>query len=110
MCVGPQREERQFFRLLGSHFGEALAAVSCVYDKEAREAIEILLAFVVPNVVARALHNDGHIGTGGEWTLPGEVHPEVVTSLVLQGLGLLAAALSKRWRLCHVLLALRGLQ
>ena len=110
MSVRPQRKEREFFRLLGSHFGEALAAVSCVDDKEAREAIEILLAFVVPNVVARALHNDGHLGAGGEWTLPGEVHPEVIASLVLQGLSLLAAALGHRWRLCHVVLALRGLQ
>ncbi|CAB4639471.1 unannotated protein [freshwater metagenome] len=110
VSVGPEREEREFFSLLGSDLGKTLATVPCVDRKEACEAIKIPLAFVVPDVVAGALHNDGHLGTSGEGPLPGEVHPEMIASLVLQGLGLLSTALSDRRRLCHVLLALCGFQ
>ena len=86
--VRPQREERELFRLLAGCLGEALAAVAHLHDEEAREAVDVLLAVRVVDVVALAAHDDGHAVAGLHARLAGEVHPEVVFRLLLQvGLG-----------------------
>ena len=72
-----------------------------VDNKQPREAIEVFSALVVPNVVALALDDDGYIGALGHRTLAGEVHPQVVAGLVLEGFGFLAQQPASGRLLCR---------
>ena len=60
MRVRPDREERELLGLLRGGLGEALAAVAGVHDEEAGQAVDVLLARRVPDVVALALDDDRH--------------------------------------------------
>ena len=82
--VRPDRKEREFLGLLRGYLGQALAAVPSVDHEQAAQAVNVLLALTVPNVVAFALHNDGHTVAVLHDRLPGKVHPQVVFGLLLQ--------------------------
>ncbi len=88
--VGPEWEESKFLCLTSSNFGKAGAPVTGVDHKQTREAVKISLALVVPDVMTIAFNNDGNVATIGEGALTGEVHPEVISGLVLKSLRLFA--------------------
>ena len=60
MGVGPEREERQLAGLLGGGLGQLLAAVAHLDDEQPGQAVEVLLAAVVPDVGALAADDDRH--------------------------------------------------
>jgi hypothetical protein len=83
--VGPDREERQRLGLLGGHLGQALPTVPGRDDEQAGEPVDVALAVAVEDVVALAADHDRHLGPGLVRAVAGEVHPEVVAGLLLQG-------------------------
>ena len=82
--VAPQREEGELLGLLGGRLGELLAAVADLDDEEAGEAVDVLVAAVVPDLPALALGDDGHGVAEAtrvlllEDRVAREVHPQVV--------------------------------
>ena len=77
--VGPQREEGELLGLLGGRLGELLAAVADLDDEQAGEPVDVLVAAVVPDLVALAADDDRHLAAAllvGR--VAGEVHPQVV--------------------------------
>ena len=78
MRVGPDGEEGEFLRLPGGGLGEFPAPVTGLNDEEAREAVEVAAALVIPDVGPLAPHHDGHVPLAGLVDgVPGEVHPQV---------------------------------
>ena len=82
--VGPQREEGQLRGLLGHRLGDLGAAVPDVDDEQAGEAVDVLVAPVVPDPPALAAGDDRHrLAEAARLALledrvAGEVHPQVV--------------------------------
>jgi hypothetical protein len=102
--VGPEREEGELRGLLGGGLGELGATVPCLYDEQAGEPVDVLVAVGVPDVDAVASHDRGDLVLviGG---VPGEVHPEVVLGSLLAtlfGLGIghdsYTSVISTPWR------------
>jgi hypothetical protein len=50
--------------------------------EESRESIEILIALIIPDVGALTLSNDRYMAAVVVGRMPGEMHPEVIASLV----------------------------
>lgn len=84
--VGPDREERQLLRLLGGRLGELLAAVTGLHHEQARQAVEVAPALVVPDVGALTA-DDGGDGRVLVRRHAGEVHPQVVVRGLAEVLG-----------------------
>ena len=59
--VGPQREVGERLGLLGAGLGQLGPAVAELRGEEAREAVEVALAVLVPDPRAFAAHDDGHL-------------------------------------------------
>ena len=74
--VGPDGEESQLLGLLGSGSRQLLAAMACLHNEEAREAVEVATPLVVPHVGAFSADHDRHVPLSGLVDgVPGEVHP-----------------------------------
>jgi len=58
--------------------------VAGVDHEQSAQAVEVLLARAVPDVVAIALNDDRHTLAALHHGLAGEVHPEVVLGLLLK--------------------------
>ena len=58
------------------------AAVAGLHREQAREAVDVAVALVVPDVVAVAADDDGHMPAVLVHGVAGEVHPQVVARLV----------------------------
>ena len=81
--VRPQREERELLRLTGHRLADLGAAVPDLDDEEPGEPVDVLLARLVPDVVALAPDDERHLGAALERPMAGEVHPQVIA----EGLG-----------------------
>src|SRR6185436_5945948 len=84
MRVGPDGEERELLRLSSRDLGEPTTSVSGIDDEQPREAVEVLLALGIPDVVALALDDDRDPAAVLHDGLAREVHPEVVLGLLLK--------------------------
>src|SRR5262249_36627751 len=84
MGVAPDRDEVELTHLLGHRIAELAAAVAGVDAEERREAVEIAVAVVIPDVAPLAADDDRHLMLWAEGAHPREVHPEVALGLVLK--------------------------
>ncbi len=83
--VRPQREEGELLSLLGRGLGETRTAVAGVDHEQPGQAVDVLLAGVVPDVVSLTPPDDDrHPPAAVHSGLPGEVHPEVIVCFSLQ--------------------------
>ena len=83
VCVRPDGEEGEFFSLLGSRLSQTLASVTCLNNEQTRESIDVALALDVGDHVTVTLDDDGHTVFVHD-RLAREVHPEVITGLLLK--------------------------
>jgi hypothetical protein len=79
----PEWEKVKLLHLLCSYVSVSLATVTCVYGKQSREPIEVLLAIDVIDVVALSASDDWHVFVF-EQAIASEVHPEVRLGRFLQ--------------------------
>ena len=61
MCIGPNREESQFFSLFGADSSKFPATVSDLHHEQPGKPVEVLFAVVIPNIGAVTFDNDGHV-------------------------------------------------
>ena len=81
--VGPDRHERQPFGLLRGGLGQLRAPVAELAHEQAGEPVEVALPVDVVDVGTLAADDDRNLGVVMR-RVPGEVHPQVLTCLVLQ--------------------------
>jgi len=85
MGVGPQREVGELGCLLGAGLGQLGPAVADLAREQSREAVEVPLAVLVPDVGTLASHHDGDLVVRVVGTLAREVHPQVPLGTLAQG-------------------------
>ncbi len=83
MRVRPEREERQLRGLLGRRLGELGPPVAQLADEEAGQTVQVPLAAGIVDIHAVAADDDRHLA-GLVARHPGEVHPQVIASRLLQ--------------------------
>ena len=83
--VGPDREERQFLGLFRRSGRQFLAAMTKLPHEQTGQAIEVLIALVVPDVGAFPLDDDGHVSAGVVHRVAREVHPQVLAGSFCHG-------------------------
>ena len=82
--VGPQREVGQLRRLLRRRLGQLGPAVTDLAGEEARKAVEVALAVLVPDIGTLAAHHHRHLVVGAVGPEPGEVHPQMALGPLAQ--------------------------
>src|SRR5262249_18156907 len=108
MGVAPDRDEVELPHLLCHRVAQLGASVAGVDAEESREAVEIAVAVVIPDVATLAADDDRHLMLGAEGAHPREVHPEVALSLFLKA-GRLSLGLRRGACCCHPLPPLKYL-
>src|SRR3954451_3500390 len=83
--VGPRGEEAELLGLVGARLGDLGAAVADVHAEQRAQAVEVLVAVLVPDVAAVALDDDGDLRPIAVGAHPAEVHPEMALGEVLKG-------------------------
>jgi hypothetical protein len=84
--VAPDREVGELLGLAGGGLGQLAAAVAHLHGEQARQAVEVALAVLVPDVRALAPHDGRHLVVGVA-RQPGEVHPQMAARLVVEAGG-----------------------
>src|SRR3954451_20692542 len=83
--VGTGREEAEVLGLVGARLADPGAAVADVHAEQRAEAVEVLVAVLVPDVAAVALDDDRDLRALAVRAHPAEVHPEMALGEVLKG-------------------------
>jgi len=82
--VAPVREEAELLGLIGTGLRHVGAPVADVRAEERAEAVEVLLAVLVPDVAAVPAHDDRDLRPVLIGAHAAEVHPEVALGELLQ--------------------------
>src|SRR5512132_485760 len=101
MGIAPHRDEVELANLGGHRVAELGPAVAGVDAEERREAVEVAVAVVVPDVAALAAHDDRDFVLRAERTHPGEVHPEIALGQLLEGACLSLGRVRGAGGCCH---------
>src|SRR3954447_9994933 len=104
MCVAPDGDEVELADLGRHRVSELGPSVARVDTEERREAVEVAVAVVIPDVAALTAHDDRNLVVGPERAHPCEVHPEVTLSLLLKRACLGLSGSRGAGRCCHRLL------
>src|ERR1041384_3180034 len=82
--VAPVREEAELLPLIGARLRHIGAPVADVGAEQRAEAVEVLLAVLVPDVAAVAAHDDRQLGAVLVGAHAAEVHPQVLARELLE--------------------------